>query len=176
MSKGLKVGISTMLVRRAVHLGGIHIHTLCCIVEKCDASIHCTNELAIQRILTKKKTMKVLQMIHILFMDEIGQVSSQLMAILDVILRTIRQSNIYVGGLLTIGTLYHRQLPPVNGKLLMASSHIISSFEFIVSQYSVRASGDPDSQRLQNIARMHPRYYEEYPELIDEFKNLKEHA
>ena len=69
---------------------------------------------------------------------------SQLIAILNGILRTIIHSNTYLGGLLIIGTLDHRQLPPVNGKPLMTSPHIISSFEFIALHHSVRASGDPD--------------------------------
>ena len=94
------------------------------------------------------------------------------MTILDVILCTIRQSNTYLGGLLIIGTLDHRQLPPVKGKPLMTSPHIISPFEFIVLQHSVRASGDPDFQRLYNIARMYPRHYEEDSKLIKEFKHL----
>ena len=90
ISKGLKVGITAILARHTVHLGGLHIHKLFGIVEKSDASIHKTAEIAIQRILSKKKTMKVLQMMQVLFIDKVGQVSSQLMAILDVILRTIR--------------------------------------------------------------------------------------
>ncbi len=97
MSKGLKVGITAMLALCAVHLGGLHIHKLFGIVEKSDASIHNTAGIAIQRILSKKKTMKVLQMMQVLFIDKVGQVSSQLMAILDIILRTTRQSNTYLG-------------------------------------------------------------------------------
>lgn len=54
----------------------------------------------------------------------------------------------------------------------MTSPHIISFFEFIVLQHSVRASGHPDFQRLQNIARLHPRHYNENPALIDELKDL----
>ena len=37
---------------------------------------------------------------------------------------------------------------------------------------SVRASGQPDFQRIQNIARMHPDEYEKNPALIDEFEIL----
>ena len=53
----------------------------------------------------------------------------------------------------------------------MTSLHIISSFEFIVLQHSVRTS-DADFQRLQNIARLYPRHYRENPTLIGKFKEL----
>ena len=52
---------------------------------------------------------------QVLFIDEVGQISSELMAILNVILRTIRKSTTYLVELLIISTLDHIQLPPVNG-------------------------------------------------------------
>ena len=44
MAKGLKVGVTSMLARRAVHLGGLHIHKLFCLVEKSNSLIHHTAE------------------------------------------------------------------------------------------------------------------------------------
>ena len=52
LSKGLKVERFAMLVRPAIHLGGLHIHKLFGIIEKSDASIHKTAEIGIQRILS----------------------------------------------------------------------------------------------------------------------------
>ena len=49
---------------------------------------------------------------------------------------------------------------------------IISCFEFVCLKRSVRASGDINLQRIQEIARMNPRAYVENPELISEFKEL----
>ena len=172
MSKGLKVGISAQQACRAVHLGGLHLHKLFSLPVKDQASIHRLAELAITRLISKPKLLRVLQMVQVLFLDELGQVSSEMLAVLDIILRKVRNSNTYLGGLLIIGTLDHKQLPPVKGKPFMTSPHVLTSFAFTVLQHSVRASGDPDFQRLQNIARLHPRCYEENPDLIDEFKEL----
>ena len=59
----------------------------------------------------------------------------------------------------------------------MTSPHITSSFEFIVLQHSIRASGNPDFQRLKNIAHMHPRNYEDKnSRLIEEVKDLVSRA
>ena len=55
MAKGLKVGVTAMLTRRALHLDGLHILKLFFLVEKSNLSVHCTAELAIQYILTKNK-------------------------------------------------------------------------------------------------------------------------
>ena len=71
-----------------------------------------------------------------------------------------------------IGTLDHKQLAPIDGKPFLLSSHVLSCFEFTRVEESVRASGQVDFQRIQNIARMHPNEYEEKPELIDEFEEL----
>ena len=83
-------------------------------------------------------------MMQALFIDNLGQVFIEMLAVLDVILHKVRNSNICLGGLLIIGNLDHRHPPPVNGRLLMASPHILTSFESIILKHSVRTCGDPD--------------------------------
>ena len=85
---------------------------------------------------------------QVVFIDELSQVSIQMLDVLDSILRKVRNSNIYLGGLLISGTLDHKQLPPVNRRPCMISPHILTPFEFIVLKHSVRVCGDPDFQRL----------------------------
>ena len=77
-----------------------------------------------------------------------------------------------MGGLLVIGTLDHKCLPPVKGKPFMMSPYILTSFDFVTHQHSVRANRDLGYQRLQNIAHLHARKYKESPKLIVEFKIL----
>ena len=111
-------------------------------------------------------------MVDVLFLDEVGQISCEMLSCLDIILRRIRQNNIFLGGLLFICTLDQKQLPPIEGKPFLVSPMILSCFEFILLNESVRASGDPSLQRIQQIARMNPSMYEENPELITEFESL----
>ena len=49
---------------------------------------------------------------------------------MDIILRRIRDNDIFMGGILTIGTLDHKQLPPVQGHLFLTSPHVFSSYKF----------------------------------------------
>ena len=83
-------------------------------------------------------------MMQFLFIDKLSQVSTEMLAVLDIILRKVRNSNIYIGELLIIGTLEHKQLPPVNGRPFMTAPHILTSFECIVLKYSGRVCSDPD--------------------------------
>ena len=93
-------------------------------------------------------------MIDIMFVDEIGQISSEMLSCLDIILRKIRNNNIFLGGLLFICTLDHKQLAPIDGFPILTSPLVISCFEFISLTESVRESGDVNLQRIQNLARM----------------------
>ena len=66
-----------------------------------------------------------------IFIDEIPQVSSELFSTLDILLRQIRNSYIFFGGLLIIATLDHHQLPPVKGRKFLMSPHCITCFNFL---------------------------------------------
>ena len=95
-----------------------------------------------------------------------------MIALLNKILQYIRGNNIFMGGLLIISTLDHKQLQPVSGRPFLVSAYIISCFRFVILKHSVRAAGDPSFQRIQNIARMHPKMYSSDPMLLQELAEL----
>ena len=99
-------------------------------------------------------------MIDILFIDEIGQLPAELLAVLDIILRRLRDTNIFMGGVIIICTIDHTQLQPVEGRPFLTSSHVITCFKMMKLTTSVRAAGDENLQRIQEIARMHYSEYE----------------
>ena len=88
------------------------------------------------------------------------------------ILRRVRNNNIFLGGILFICTLDHKQLQPIDGKPFLVSPMVLSCFKFVSLTESVRASGDHNLQRIQKIARMNPDMYDRNPDLISEFKDL----
>ena len=92
-------------------------------------------------------------MMQILFIQEVGQVSSELMDILDIVPLTVRKSISYLGGLLIAVILYQRQLPPVNGKYFTTSPHMIPFFESKVLQHSERANCDPNFPKISNYCK-----------------------
>ena len=172
MSKGLKIAMTALMAQRAVHLGGIHLHKLFYLPVNNRLNLHRVAETALQSSFQHPVELTILKMVDVLFLDEIGQISAEMLSSLDMILRKIRNNNIFLGGLLFICTLDHKQLPPINGKPFLVSPLVISCFEFIFLSQSMRASCDPNLQRIQQIARLNPKKYEENPELISEFKNM----
>ena len=106
------------------------------------------------------------------FLDEIGQLPSELLAILDIVLGQIRDTNIFFGGVVIISTIDHTQLWPVRGCPFLTSSHTITCFRMVKLRISVWAVGDPNFQRIQKNARMHYNKYVTNPDLITKFKNL----
>merc|ERR1712127_393057 len=128
------------MAKRANCLGGMHIHLLFQLPCKNISSLHRIAELAVNGLLRKPEYIEVLRTVNVLFIDEIGQVSAELLSTLDILLRKIRNGNIFFGGLLIIASLDHRQLPPVKGKPFLMSPHVLTCFKFSILEHSVRAS------------------------------------
>ena len=77
-----------------------------------------------------------------------------------------------MGGVVIIATQDPEQLRPVSGLPSLLSPCMMTCFRFIQLTKSVRASGDPALQRIQDISRMLVSEYEENPSLISEFRQL----
>ena len=174
MSVGLNPLISSMMARRSVFLGSIHLHVMFCLGTNKTISVHRAAELAIEKLMRNGVKLKTLQMLDILFIDEIGQNSCELMSTIDIILRKIRKNTQLFGGVLVIGTMDHKQISSINGRPFLLWTYILTSFEFVTLEQSVRATNDPDFARLQHIARLSPSKYENDPSLLPEFKHLVE--
>ena len=89
IGKGLKVIATSMLYRRSVHLGGTHIHKLFSLPVNNSLSPQRMVELVILKLLRNPVKHNVLQTINIIFIDEVGQVSAELLSVLDMILRRL---------------------------------------------------------------------------------------
>ena len=173
ISKGLTVTTTAMMCKRALHLGGIHVDQLFKLPfngDKMDA--HRRAEMAIIKLLSKPTKLDFLRSVDIIFFDEMGQVSSLLLSMLDMILRKVRHSNIYMGGVLLIFSMDHTQIQPIDGRPFLTSSNIVSCFKMVCLEHSVRAHNDPEFQRIQQISRFPHSKFDEDPSLVDEFINL----
>ena len=118
------------------------------------------------------KKLEYLRSLQVLFFDEAGQVSDEMFAVIDIIFRRIKDSNIFMGGVLIIMSLDHSQLLPIEGRPFLTSVHVIPCIKMVCLQHSIRANEDAQLQRIQEIARMNYRKFSEYPELVDEFVRL----
>ena len=142
MCKGLNVAISALMAQRAIHLGGIHLHKLFILPVNKSLNVNAMAEASLQSMMRNPVTLNILKMVDVLCLDEIGQISSEMLACLDLILRRVKNNNIFLGGMLFICTLDHKQLQPINGKPFLVSPMVLSCFKFVSMSESVRASGD----------------------------------
>lgn len=79
----------------------------------------------------------------VLLLDECGQLSAQQFALIDIILRHVRDSSLPFGGVLIFGTFDHHQLGAIVGLPFVLSTHILTDFTLVQLKHSVRAAGDP---------------------------------
>ena len=172
ISKGLVCITTAFQCKRALMLGGIHKHKLFMLDTNDFTPTLRRAELAICSLLKNPKKLDFLRSLQVLFFDEAGQVSDEMFAILDIILRKVRNSNIYMGGVLIIMTLDPCQIQPDKGRPFMTSVHTISCFKMVNLHHSVRASSDLLLQRIQAIARMNYRCFDDNPGLAEEFEDL----
>ena len=108
---------------RANALGGIHLHELFKMSTSTSGTIYQKAEHALESIKRKPVLYHVLLTMDVLFIDEAGQVSSEKLAQLDIILRKGRMSQTPFGGVLMIGTIDPKQLQPIQENLF---SHLLS--------------------------------------------------
>lgn len=169
---GLNVNLSAVMSERSIELGGTHLSKMFCIPTVRNKNPSIIAEKAMYKLLRQPKQFTLLQKLEVLAIDEFGQVSAELLSILDIILRTVRKNTSFMGGVLIIATMDNMQLPPVNGRPPLLSPHMITSFSFHLLLNSVRASQDCNLQELQNITRLN--YNELQPSHISRFRFLIE--
>ena len=172
LSKGLTVVTTAILAKRAIQIGGIHYHKLFCLPIGKNMSIHRKAELAILKLLRSPKQLNLLLSLDVLVCDELGQISAEFLSTIDVILRRIRDSNVYLGGVLILGTIDHTQIHPIEGRPFLTSSHIITCFRMVALEHSVRAGMDAPFKRIQEIVRKSHRELKGNQRLVDEMIEL----
>jgi len=166
VSKGLRVMSTALMSVRAIVIGGIHLHKLLCLKKGNRISPFKIAEAALQRIHRKQEYLYAIQTVDVLFVDEIGQISSEFLSVIDIVFRHARDSRTPFGGCLVLASMDHRQIPPINELPFLLSSLILTSFDMVELRHSVRAHSDEKFQRFQQILRMN------VSELIDESTGL----
>lgn len=156
---GLRVIPTAIQAARAVVIGGVHLHPLLCLpVFRGNEGVSPTRmaELALRRIMNNPNVLYTLITLEVLFVDETGQVSAEVLHAIDIILRKARQSTALYGGVTILGTLDHTQLHPIKQTPFLCSSHILGGYTFVQLKKSVRAHSDPDLQIIQALTREDP--------------------
>ena len=89
---------------------------------------YCRAELDVRIIRKKPKVEHFLKIIHVIFEDELGQLSDEEITVYDYILRQFRGGTFFMGVILMIGALYNLQIQPIDDR-----------FQLNISTFSTRA-------------------------------------
>ena len=154
-SKGLN-GIATSIVAdRSKSLGGVHIHLLTALQgsERHKMSPGGAAQNAIAALYRRPELLYFWQRLEFLYIDEFGVFSAELLATVDIIVRHVKQSSRYMGGMLIIGTMDVCQLLPFSGTALLLSMSIMNEYNFAELNQSVRAANDKDLRDICELSR-----------------------
>ena len=148
MSNGLVAYITSLAARRAVHVGGEHIHRLFGIsVKKLPASV-LANE-ALLKLENDLKRKYFLQKLQILFVEEVSLIHAELWATMDIMLQCLKESESPFGGILIIANGDCCQLPNVSGTDIFQSTSLIFTFHFHFLHHFVRMHDEKGQEVLK---------------------------
>ena len=88
-------------------------------------------KISVTKILRSPCKINTLRTLNVLFVDEIGQLSADIISVFDIILHKIHNNNIFLGILLLIATIDHTQLQPMKGIQFLLSSYTLTCFKII---------------------------------------------
>ena len=149
--KGSSVTDTEMMYQKSIQLVGKHLHYIFKIPTERSFIPHIMEELVVLKILGVPIKLNLSMSLNVLFLDNIGQVSAELLSVLFIILQKLRNNNIFLGEVLIIFRIYHTQIQPVKGNPFSFFIHIISWFCILYLETFVRDSRDPKFYRAQEV-------------------------
>ena len=153
-SRGLNVGLATIMCERGQQLGGIHFARFCKF-PGAGASNPCRlAELAIANLMRSPKELEYIRSLDVLLVDEMGQMSAETLSALDIIFRRVRNNSSFFGGMLVFASMDAMQLRPVEGRPPLLSPQMTTCFDFLPLDHSVRAAQCAALRRMVQICRL----------------------
>ena len=110
MLNGLQGYVASSASRRASHFNCHHIHRIFCINPNKKADPSTATERALKKLHYHPERKTLLMSLHVLFIEEIGLVRSELLATMDLILQIFRQNKLFFGGIFVIANGDNNQL------------------------------------------------------------------
>jgi len=142
MSRGLNTVITALQAERAQVFGSHHIHFLMKIPPREHSNVQRLADLSIIALNRNPTHMFLLRTLDCLCVDELGLNSAEFLAVWDIVLRNIRGSSQFMGGVLLLCTIDNEQINPIKGRPVLMSPHIITSFRVVLMEHWVRSRFD----------------------------------
>ena len=169
----MNIMTTALQAARAAILGGFHVHQF--FQQPATDTSHNPYKIAqkaMEKLASKPEAQYALKTIDVLLIDKSEQISNEQLGAIDIIFRKQRESENPFGGVLILGAMDPCQLHPINQLPFLTSSLILTNFVMVQLQNSVRAHGQTDFERLQDITRMNAGILLTDPNIKDEFVRL----
>ena len=153
LSKGLCAMTTAILAERAYLLGGKHLHLLFKLRVRDGKTPHRLAELAVMALERNPEFLALLRLMDVLYLDEGGQLCAELLSVLDIISRKVRNSDLFMGGMLIVGTIDQEQLRPIKGLPFLLSPYVLTTFRLRLLKHYVRCADCLVLQEMNELAR-----------------------
>ena len=139
VAKGLNCSITCLSGERAQQLGGEHVHKMFKFrVNKLQVPESMASQ-SIKSLLKDVTRFTDLERLDVLFIDEIGQLNSELLTAMELVLQHVRDNRLPMGGVFTIMSGDPKQLKPPDGSLVWLSPKLLTNYDFYYFVHYVRA-------------------------------------
>ena len=150
LGAGLFCHVTSLAARRARQFGGIHIHRLFCLSINNELSVTKVAEKALKKLHCHPERKALLLRLDVLMIEEIGLISAQHWAAMDLIMQSLKEVNVPFGGILVLATGDPCQLPSITGHNVFCSPLMITSFNIHLLNHFVRME-DPRGQIMLKL-------------------------
>jgi predicted GIY-YIG superfamily endonuclease len=152
-SRGLKFTLMALTSERARTLGGEHIHVQFPLDSRNFSKKHPSSMVnyCVEKLDKDPQRKALLLRVSVIFIEEIGYISSQMYGVIDSVMRRITNNNAPMGGKLVIANGDSRQIPPCDGDPFWTSFHLVTDFKILNLNHFVRSASDPILQRCINV-------------------------
>ena len=139
VARGLNCSITCLSGERAQQLGGEHVHKMFKFrVNKMQVPEHMASQ-SINALMKDVTRFTDLERLDVLFIDEIGQLNAELLCAMELVLQTVKENRLPMGGVFVIMSGDPKQLRPPNGSLVWLSPKLLSNYDFHYFLHYVRA-------------------------------------
>ena len=156
LCQGLNCVVTSLAAERSAALAGRHLNALIPFPVEKHASAESLSRTALSNLQRSPIKSRFLQNLHVLFVEELSMISSELWAATDYVLQVITGNYVPFGGKLVIATGDFFQLPPPSGSCLMSSSFPLTTFTFLKLENFVRMQ-NKNGQELLSLMSATPK-------------------
>ena len=155
LSNGLCAFATSLSSRRASAFNCEHIHRLFCLGVNSSTDVASAVEQALKKLEFKPERKALLLSLDVLVIEEIGLISAELLATMDLIMQSLKKNTSFFGGLFVIANGDTEQLPNIDGSDFFLSTTLLFIFQCHFLMHFVRMM-DPDGKALLDMMSIKP--------------------